>query len=422
MKTKVKLFGSIMAVIIFTATLILCLMFTPSVQSAYADEIQSEEELTEPYEILSYKDVFEAYYDRALEEVMTSGGIMCSLDDFTDNYYTYDTNIYEYTEAVIDNGGQSDDLSIMPMSSLDSTDAPYILKYSTDSAENRTIYKNFAERGYDDTETPKSAFKIIDESTGKRYEPSYSIFSYYLLKEGDILIETLTILNIGHTACVYDLDHESAYGQYIQTIDCVGGGVQFGILDDTRMIDYQIIIMRNGYANNGQIEAVKYFHYKQLGKEYNVSAAVLYNRLNTDINSIDWYCSELMYAAFYYAGIPLIPPEHKVDDNKIGWWPADIRNSRSLTKCIDIYDAYLRLSIAGKVSNVWKINITNRMNSNAVIYYNTKMCFYGDAEKWVGLKDVAQINIWKNVTVRVNIQKIGLRHALRLALYSAIND
>lgn len=54
MKTKMKLFGSMITIIIVAVTLLSGLVFMPGMQSAYADEVQSEEELTEPYEVLSY--------------------------------------------------------------------------------------------------------------------------------------------------------------------------------------------------------------------------------------------------------------------------------------------------------------------------------------------------------------------------------
>lgn len=355
-------------------------------------------------------DVFESYYERASEAVISSGGNMCSLDDFTDNYYTYDTNIYEYTEAVIENDGQSEDLSIMPLSSGSSEDAPYVLKYDKDNAENnRAIYRNIANGGSDYAVTPQSAFYRgkNEQNKPKYYEPTYSIFNYGNICEGDILIETQTVINdIGHTACIYDLDHGSYYGNYIQTIDCVGSGVQFGVLDDTRMVNYRVIVARHRYATYDSLEQVKYFHYKQLGKEYDLFAAGVYNRLNLDINSTSWYCSELMYAAYNYAGIPFSPPPVKVNNNKIGWWPEDIRNSPSVRRLMNSDTAYLEISIADKPEwNMWSINVTNNTNQDVVVEYNTKMCNYEDAEKWVGLNDIVSVTIYKNSTKALKVQE-----------------
>ena len=47
----------------------------------------------------------------------------------------------------------------------------------------------------------------------------------------------------------------------------------------------------------------------------------------------------------------------------------------------------------GKNGNNWLIGIKNTFGETAIIYYNTKMCFAGDAEKWTGLSDVELLTL-----------------------------
>lgn len=393
-KTSKKLKGTtiIISLLIFLS-MFMSVSFMEISISARAETAAEKQIEKSPIEILSYEDIFQSYYDQASEKVTATGHEMCEIEDFSANYYNYETTIQDYTAAVIENAGNPTNLTIAPRSS--SADADYILKYNSNAGKNREIYRDFANRGYDDEITPASVFQR---------DFVCSMFYYGAIKEGDILLETQTVLNnIGHVACIYDLDHKSDKGEYIQTIDCVKGGTQFGFLDDNRMVNFQVKILGVRGVTSAQREDVKYFHYKQLGKEYNLWHAGAYDRLNTDINSEDWYCSEMMYAAYKYAGIDMTD----AIGEKGGCWPADIYGSHYTYVNTDYSNsAYLGLSIVDKEGSTWTIKVKNNTAEDINIRYNKKMCFYDDAKEWKGLKDVTEESIEayksKNIEVEEN--------------------
>lgn len=107
--------------------------------------------------------------------------------------------------------------------------------------------------------------------------------------------------NAGHNAMIVDMAHSGYYGSYMQTIEAVGGGVQYGFLDDLRMAEYKIKILRVSGATSTVRNNAIYFIRAQLGKPYYLNTF----RLNTSIDSLEWYCSELVYAAYKYAGIDI---------------------------------------------------------------------------------------------------------------------
>ncbi len=54
-------------------------------------------------------------------------------------------------------------------------------------------------------------------------------------------------------------------------------------------------------------------------------------------------------------------------------------------------DMYVDLDIVSKQGGTWTIEITSHLDEDLTVYYNSKMCNYGDAENWTGLKDVKKI-------------------------------
>lgn len=52
------------------------------------------------------------------------------------------------------------------------------------------------------------------------------------------------------------------------------------------------------------------------------------------------------------------------------------------------YSSYILIDNLGKNGNNWNIKIENPFNYGITVYYNKKMCFSGDAGKWLGLKDI----------------------------------
>lgn len=341
--------------------------------------------------VVSYIDVLRTYYDIAILNVAEPTK---SFDEFFDEYYEDDNDLklFEYTvDFAMNNGVESTIIqdrlcnnyysnSSASMRNSDSIVEDYILS-STD-------YGTF---------TPQSEFKR---------QPYRLIYDYSLIKKGDIVYETDTIFyDIGHTALITNMRQNSFYGTYVQTIEAVGGaGVAFGFLDDLRMAEFKIKILRVKNATTVDIESAINFCSSQLGKPYSLNP----NRANTSINSSSWYCSELIYGAYYSVGVNLrlmrTPDGYEYYVGS-GVYPLDLYNSCNTT-LVDIpFFGFLDLSVEGKSGTTWSIKIFNNNSNVITAYYNTKMCTEPNAKNWSNLNHITSVEINPNSSVIVNISE-----------------
>ena len=213
---NLKCVGAILSAILMSIIFMITMLYCFDNKAVTVDRAM---ETNSPV-VLSYADVFEAYYDYAEETVLANGNEMCSYEEFCDKYYSSGMDIAEYTEAVI---------QVLTADSCDDEDGGIAL--ATDISEDE--YYILSSTTYD--YTPLSEFKE---------EPIYFFVDYSELNEEDIIYETNTSLGTGHNALVYDLDKSGYYGTYIQTIEAVANGVQYGFLDDARMVEFGVVILR----------------------------------------------------------------------------------------------------------------------------------------------------------------------------------
>lgn len=341
---------------------------------------------------ISYIDVFQEYYLQVSDR-LASGGIEMpySFDEFCSGYYKSDMGIQEYADTMVCEAYGINNISeyeIELMSSSD--DEKYILKGGISDPDSSS---------FDPYTTPASAFRRVAK---------YGKFDYSAIHEGDILFESATIgNNVGHTALVYDVNKpgsasmiddstNSNRSTYIQTIEAVAGGVQFGFLDDTRMVDFGVVVLR---ATNdlSAIEHAKYFTWCQLDKPYRLPIDDS-TQHDMDIDSPYWFCSELNYAAYLDAGIDL----HAIGSD--GWcWPYDLLLSNYLDY-VNVSDC-LDARLLSKDGDTWQFRIYNTSNSSITLYYNTKLAFEGDARNWTGLKDITSKTINAGSSTIVNVSK-----------------
>jgi len=240
--------------------------------------------------------------------------------------------------------------------------------------------------------------ETIDATNFKR-DPLYDgyAFDYTNIEVGDFVYERNQIGGIGHIGIVVNTCMPSEYGNIILTIEAVGDSVQYCFLDDTRIVQKNIQILRPN-ASTTQINSSLYFIRSQIGKPYSFSLS----RCNTDINSTSWYCSELLYAAFLHYGLNI--------SSGSGWdgntciLPNHIYESFNVSEVI-ILGRHLKMSINSKTSNVWNIKIKNLNIFATSCLYNSKMCFFDDGRNWSGLLDTVQLTILSNSFVNVNIQE-----------------
>jgi len=127
------------------------------------------------------------------------------------------------------------------------------------------------------------------------------------LQPGDIVFEATGSFGItGHVAIVEGIYFSETYQQYfVRLIEAISVGVARSILTPTRMIEKEDSVYRVKDVTYEQIEGALEFMIAQLGKPYEIA---LWK--NADASNPDWYCSELIWAAYYNQGIFL-----DIDDN-----------------------------------------------------------------------------------------------------------
>jgi len=84
----------------------------------------------------------------------------------------------------------------------------------------------------------------------------------------------------------------------IEALSNSEGGVTRSILDDTRVDDKAVTILRVSGATTSKINSAVAFCQGELGSSYKLDFAKDHSASETD-----WYCSELVWAAYYNQGI-----------------------------------------------------------------------------------------------------------------------
>lgn len=170
-------------------------------------------------------------------------------------------------------------------------------------------------------------------NTGTTRPSQCNYSKYYLLskaKKGDIFYEEKGGKGItGHVGIVEGKFYKTSGGYYIRIIEATPAyGVKRGVLDDKRADEGAVTLLRPVADNNVKVSSVD-FCVSQLDKGYELDLP------NKDYgkNEKDWYCSELLWAAYKNQGKDL---ETTGVLNEPGITPRDLLKS-SQTKTIDIY-------------------------------------------------------------------------------------
>jgi len=327
--------------------------------------------------VLSYEDIFQQYYDLTVAKLNAQNKVVdFTIADFRDNYYESNLRLDEYVESYLSTPviEESAPRALVPLrASGSSSDEKYILKGNISNPKNSD---GSANPNFDPATTPTSAIQ--------RNISYASSAAYNRVSNGDIVIETHTSqFNMGHAAFVYNTTKNAAgklsgRSTYIQTIEAVGGGVQFGFLDDDRMTKFGVVIVRPKDMYGSTVSNAKYFIYEQLGKPYYLPTSQ--GSYQTSLYSAHWYCSELVYAAYYYAGKTIASPTSG------GWiWPWNIQWSNKVE--FVSYNNTLDIEYMGKTNGKFKLRIYNKTGSTQEVYYNSKKCFKDDAKNWKNLSD-----------------------------------
>lgn len=326
--------------------------------------------------VVSYNDIFSNYYQQ-LSDSMLENSIEnpYTYDEYKNGFYTLNMEKDDYNNFLLLEAkgliNMSDYDTNLSSSSSSCSDANYILKGDISNPDSTDFNPNI---------TPTSAFdrKI-----------KYDKFDLQnVVNDGDIIYESATIINdIGHTAFVYNNNKqcESTSTNYIQTIEAVSSGVKFGFLDDTRMLSFGVVILRCT-DDIDYINSAKYFMYHQLNKPY--SYPLQSGRINLDINSTEWYCSELINAAYHYAYM------YFYIYSTSGWInPIDIYNDFANNNWFVTVSNTFDIKLLGKENGKWKFNVYNSTNSSKNLMYNKKLANESDAKSFNNLLDIESVNI-----------------------------
>lgn len=123
------------------------------------------------------------------------------------------------------------------------------------------------------------------------------------LQPGDIVYETKGGFRItGHIGIVEGIFRDEATGQrYVRIVEAISSaGVTRSILDDDRVADRIDFILRVPNLTQSQKDSAVNFAISQLGKDYKLDLKKDYSP-----DEPDWYCSELVWAAYYNQGVDI---------------------------------------------------------------------------------------------------------------------
>jgi hypothetical protein len=155
--------------------------------------------------------------------------------------------------------------------------------------------------------------------------PNYS--KYKLLssvQKGDVVYEANAGYGItGHIAIVEGIFNDPSKGSYIRVIEAIEDGVVRSCLDDTRVDDKDVTIYRVKNATTVNTTNAVNFCIGELGSSYNLDFAK-----DTSSAETDWYCSELVWAAYKNQGINI---ETSALINEPGVTPRDIARSSNVS-------------------------------------------------------------------------------------------
>lgn len=155
--------------------------------------------------------------------------------------------------------------------------------------------------------------------------PSYSKYNLLnVVEPGDIIYENHGGSGItGHLAIVEGIQYDSSKNKsYIRLIEAIDAGVCRSVLDNERFDEKGDTIYRVKNATDDQKLAAVTFCVNQLGKKYYLDIMK-----DTSPNEPDWYCSELVWAAYKNQGIDI---ETKKKPNEPGVTPHDVKNSKQV--------------------------------------------------------------------------------------------
>ena len=225
--------------------------------------------------------------------------------------------------------------------------------------------------------------------------PFYNTNYYNLIQAGDIFIE-LAAGHFQHVGVVTDLAYPYGLtiqmGTYVQVIEAINNssGVQFGYIDDQRIIENQIEIYRYHLGlTTTEFNSLHYFLDQHIGNEYHISIF-----FNTNFSNNKWYCGELVYAAYLYAGINIAPTfDTTSHDILLGLGICDGTNAVEIT--IE-RNRFLSQQLVSFNTTQYCVRVQNNASKLITVYYASSTVAESNAMNWSNLGSVSQVAISSN--------------------------
>lgn len=156
---------------------------------------------------------------------------------------------------------------------------------------------------YSSSPSSSADYWFYNTGTTLPQEPDYSKYNLLkVVKKGDIVFDAKGGLGVtGHIAIVEGLYYSSTYSTYyIRVIEAIEDGVCRGVLDDYRVDERASSVYRVSGATSTDVNNAVSFCVGQLGKDYGDLTNKSYSSTTEK-----WYCSELVWAAYYNQGIDI---------------------------------------------------------------------------------------------------------------------
>ena len=400
------------------------------------------------HEVVDLKDkVMRSYYnelDDSTKEEINYG-------DFESRYYESGLHIREYTDTIKSHtnsvtntavtrgiaGGEDDDARhiISNYRKMNGTGErpslnnvlPSFNKNSLSRTwdENHTMCFSFDEGRNPDVPVYFDRDELETEEERAAYVPWYQSY----VRPGDIVWDTISSVGadiidvISHMALItntckrgytIDLQGNYHYFNYVETIEAFSSGVRFGFLDDQRVLECGVKILRVSSPKIDWTNAID-FCLHQYGEQYYIDV------LETDYPIPDesrdrWYCTQLVFVAFLRCGyeITYVPNnpvwyDPKVVNGKItGAIAADmIYVGRDVSEVV-FYDHMIQPSEYMVVDKQYdNIRFKNYSDKTALVHYSNKKQYWNTA--WKNFRTICDstISIDRNKTKTVDISSGG---------------
>jgi len=156
---------------------------------------------------------------------------------------------------------------------------------------------------------------LSTEAEKSSYVPSYSQYlmpgdivwdsiSSIPIDFGDFVTHMAIVVNPCKRGCYTDTNGVTHYFNFVETIEAFAGGVRFGFLDDARILECGTKVLRVRNASDTARRNAVEFCMNQYGEAYELNPIETPYLVPTSLRN-SWYCTQLVFAAYFYQGYDL---------------------------------------------------------------------------------------------------------------------